>query len=529
MVFPLVHYEYDSMGRLYKVRTGAGTSSSKVMQEMSYTPQGWLSCNDYVRGTSAIYGERLSYANSYAGFVTQREDAPGETTHYTYDYAGRLIREKVGNAAYTNYLYDTRSNLLSISQGGIVTEEYAYSGDRLSSLDLGAGAHSFEYDSRGRIINDYTPNGAHGIKYNNYLNKVSGTEFINYSYLANGFKTSSLIHGIEDTRGLIYRGPFIFRQKPDRTWSMESVEVAEGKLTDGVALIYLKDHLGSVTKVVNANTGEVVESSDYTSYGKRASSTSTEYGDKFTGVTLRAHFTGKEDQKTDFNVDYTDFGARHYSPVLRRWLTPDPLSEKYYGISPYAYCAGNPVNFIDVNGRDSIYVIDSPTRPRDRGVMGETYTGLIYVEINGVISGPYRGSSYPNSVSPTDNSPKWKTLNEGSFPFNNKYGHSEGSQYGLNIVNEKGERLAPGTTPDGKAAMIKVPNVHIGFSDKGTPNSRGSKGCITIHPDDAAAFFSNFKWYKNKHTGSSSGTIFVYRTNEEKKKEILNHINEKKL
>ena len=115
---------------------------------------------------------------------------------------------------------------------------------------------------------------------------------------------------------------------------MESVEVTEGKLTDGVALIYLKDHLGSVTKVVNANTGEVVESSNYTTYGKRVSSTSTEYGDKFTGVTLRAHFTGKEDQKADFYVDYTDFGARHYSPVLRRWLTPDPLSEKYYGISP---------------------------------------------------------------------------------------------------------------------------------------------------------------------------------------------------
>ena len=139
---------------------------------------------------------------------------------------------------------------------------------------------------------------------------------------------------------------------------MESVEVTEGKLTDGVALIYLKDHLGSVTKVVNANTGEVVESSDYTSYGKRASSTSTEYGDKFTGVTLRAHFTGKEDQKADFNVDYTDFGARHYSPVLRRWLTPDPLSEKYYGISPYVYCAGNPVNYIDPDGTRNLPLYD---------------------------------------------------------------------------------------------------------------------------------------------------------------------------
>ena len=38
-----------------------------------------------------------------------------------------------------------------------------------------------------------------------------------------------------------------------------------------------------------------------------------------------------------------------------------------------------------------------------------------------------------------------------------------------------------------KAEMILV-NVHSGKSDKGNYNSRGSKGCITIHPDDAAAF-----------------------------------------
>ena len=35
-----------------------------------------------------------------------------------------------------------------------------------------------------------------------------------------------------------------------------------------------------------------------------------------------------------------------------RWSTPDPLSEKYYSISPYAYCAGNPVNLVDPEGMD---------------------------------------------------------------------------------------------------------------------------------------------------------------------------------
>ena len=32
-------------------------------------------------------------------------------------------------------------------------------------------------------------------------------------------------------------------------------------------------------------------------------------------------------------------------------MTPDPLSEKYYGVSPYAFCNNDPVNFVDPNGK----------------------------------------------------------------------------------------------------------------------------------------------------------------------------------
>ena len=39
-----------------------------------------------------------------------------------------------------------------------------------------------------------------------------------------------------------------------------------------------------------------------------------------------------------------------YDPDLSRWTTPDPLAEKYYGISQYAYCNNNPVNFVDPDG-----------------------------------------------------------------------------------------------------------------------------------------------------------------------------------
>ena len=36
---------------------------------------------------------------------------------------------------------------------------------------------------------------------------------------------------------------------------------------------------------------------------------------------------------------------------MQRFTSVDPLAEKYYSISPYAYCAGNPVNRIDPDGR----------------------------------------------------------------------------------------------------------------------------------------------------------------------------------
>ena len=75
------------------------------------------------------------------------------------------------------------------------------------------------------------------------------------------------------------------------------------------------------------------------------------------GETFRDRFTGKEDQGPDFGTAYTDFGARQYSPALRRWLVPDPLSEKYYGVSPYAYCAGDPVNLVDPDGKDGILIV----------------------------------------------------------------------------------------------------------------------------------------------------------------------------
>lgn len=65
-------------------------------------------------------------------------------------------------------------------------------------------------------------------------------------------------------------------------------------------------------------------------------------------------FGGKERQRLGRAASY-DFLARQYDPVLCRFTTMDPLAEKYYRVSPYAYCAGDPVNRVDPDGKIVVF------------------------------------------------------------------------------------------------------------------------------------------------------------------------------
>ena len=61
-------------------------------------------------------------------------------------------------------------------------------------------------------------------------------------------------------------------------------------------------------------------------------------------------FTGKErDEETGFSY----FGARYYdSDLSGLFLSIDPMADKYPSISPYAYCAWDPVKLVDPDGRE---------------------------------------------------------------------------------------------------------------------------------------------------------------------------------
>ncbi|MCR4812934.1 MAG: hypothetical protein K5867_10135 [Bacteroidales bacterium] len=59
--------------------------------------------------------------------------------------------------------------------------------------------------------------------------------------------------------------------------------------------------------------------------------------------------TGKE---KDSETGYYYFGARYYNPDLSLWLSVDPMADKYPSLSPYNYCAWNPMKLVDPNGKE---------------------------------------------------------------------------------------------------------------------------------------------------------------------------------
>ena len=70
-------------------------------------------------------------------------------------------------------------------------------------------------------------------------------------------------------------------------------------------------------------------------------------------------FTGKELDKQN-GLNMYDFGARLFDVAgVPMWTSVDPLAEKYYYISPYAYCAGDPVNKFDPDGRAINWLVGS--------------------------------------------------------------------------------------------------------------------------------------------------------------------------
>lgn len=231
----------------------------------------------------------------------------------------------------------------------------------------------YDYDSAGNVL--YDSHAGLNLRYNdlNLIEKVMRGDTIvaKYSYLSDGAKLSATDSA---GNGLYYSGSLIYT-KHGAALTMESCAFTGGRFvataTGVEARYFVTDHLGSVRAVVN-DEGEVLERNDYYPFGSR-------WDDGLLSDN-RYRYNGKEAQAF-LNNPYLDYGARQYDSDGGIWLGKDPLSEKYYPISPYMFCLGNPIRHVDLTGME----------PQEKNQL--TVWGLIIEKINNTFSINLDGSS----------------------------------------------------------------------------------------------------------------------------------------
>ncbi len=95
-------------------------------------------------------------------------------------------------------------------------------------------------------------------------------------------------------------------------------------------------------------------------------------------------YGGKEFEERQ-GVNIYDFNARTYAPDIARFMQPDPLATENHGVSPYIYCNGDPINFIDPTG-EKVYFVNGTRRIISEEEAG-SYNSLNMKEINAQYEG----------------------------------------------------------------------------------------------------------------------------------------------
>ena len=363
---PLADNTYDNLGRLIRdCRNGMDSLAT----DYAYNIRSWQT-----EIGSDVFAERLSYespedstaAARYAGSVSEMKWAvAGEVEHiyrFFYDDLDRITDADYSvssgeNCYSTAYSYDPHGNILSLSRGvnGVVrTSAMQYDGNRMISVQHDSILFpALAYDDNGNMTRD-TSCGIRSVTYNSLnlpesfsVSMPEGISTTSYVYDADGRKLSATMTGFDGrTETTDWSSNVIYRNG-----TLDRILIDGGYIKDGKYHFFVTDHLGSVRTVMDED-GKVAHTVHYYPFGE-------EFGSENEADSIEQpyRFNAKEDQSFT-GVPLLDYGARFYNPALARWTTLDPLAEKYYSVSPYAFCNNNPVRFIDFDGM-AIYHINS--------------------------------------------------------------------------------------------------------------------------------------------------------------------------
>ena len=405
-----VYHDYDAAGRLVRRSGGSdGTTGYTLDAEGRVTA---IANNSYSETLSfaangLVTEKTTSVAYGGEKFVQRMEYDYGDRRFLTAAICGESNLSPFTELFSETFDYDLNGNVTMINRGYPAVQEAAieYEGNRVSRIvDSSSPAMAvyaprfaegeydrpIAYDQCGRITADRTRRIA-SILYNDRHLPIrfamDNGNTLSLSYNADGVKereTETSYYVTTVTR--VENGDTVVREQKrarstlreyygdvlrigGRTRRLEWSGGFFSKDDNGRwhSHRYVRNSLGSIVAVTDS-AGTVEQAVCY-----YASGLPVYKAPNSIPATRRMH-VGKEFEQFE-SIDWYDNEARFYDPLLVRFTTPDPLALSYPSLSPYAYCANNPVCNVDLDGKD-IWTISH------KGQLLEHITNLDYDAIS---------------------------------------------------------------------------------------------------------------------------------------------------
>jgi RHS repeat-associated protein len=353
-----IAYVYDKDGHPTKVGSYVMTRDSTVglprtailgSLTTSYHWTDHMELDSLVANYGATPLYQTAFVRDSAGQITQlTEILQGVTTvfAYAYDSLSRLVNVTRNGSPFHSFAYDSNSNRQSItSTSGTINGSYDAQ-DRLLSY----GTTNYTYTSNGDLRTKVTSTGTSTYTYDalgNLLTAIleNGTR-IDYLIDAQNRRIGKKVNGVL-AKGWLYQnrlkpvaeldgtGHLVSRFVYATTTAAPSYMVRAGK-----TYAIISDYMGSVRLVVDSATGAVTQRIDYDEFGQVTANTNPGFQPfGFAGGLL------------DDDTQLTRFGVRDYDAYTGRWTAKEPLLFGGGSGNLFGYATGDPVNFVDQDGR----------------------------------------------------------------------------------------------------------------------------------------------------------------------------------
>lgn len=287
----------------------------------------------------------IEYKRDMLGRILEQND--GEAQVVFYDLGGRLLGRTLKGTGIplSNYIYDKNGNRISSSENGTTFNATYDNQDRLLSF----GSNTYSYGANGELaskvdsslaLTTYTYDSFGNLTIVNMPGKL-----VEYGLDGEGRRSQKVLNATP-IENYIWQGPLKLVAIADASGVVSKKFIYSDSHSpdymewNGVSYLFLKDHRGSVTAVVNSSTGQVVQKIKYSEWGAVLSDTNP-------GLQPFGFAGGLYDNDTKL----LKFGARSYDPEVGRWINKDPILFDGGDTNIYSYVLNDPINLIDPEGK----------------------------------------------------------------------------------------------------------------------------------------------------------------------------------